>query len=359
MKTVSKSIILCIALTVSVIACATLPEKDTTATNTGPDIESTIAAKLLLLEQELQNQAQAPTQPLAEAIPTSIPIKTTGKIDVLVEPVGGGSVSSSIMFSEDGTPIATYTASAASGYVFDSWTGDFAPSLIDIWANDSIAGDKRTSPMGLASDISGNMYIVDSGNHRIQVYDGTGSYVFGWGGEGSGPGQFQNPTDIVIGIEGNIFISDTGNKRIQVFNQVGAYISSIGDPNVDAIKFTKPAGIAVDGFGFLYVIDEGNGSISKFDTSGTTAAIKLSMKQDKSITAKFLTEAEANKKAMDEAGIIPTPIPSPTQTPWIKYIKVTPKPAGSTATPIVACGTQPAAVICTCVSGAWGNCRAR
>jgi hypothetical protein len=163
----------------------------------------------------------------------------------------------------------------------------------------------------------------------------------------------------VIGIEGNILISDTGNKRIQVFNQVGAYISSIGDPNVDAIKFTKPAGIAVDGFGFLYVIDEGNGSISKFDTSGTTAAIKLSMKQDKSITAKFLTEAEANKKAMDEAGIIPTPIPSPTQTPWIKYIKVTPKPAGSTATPIVACGTQPAAVICTCVSGAWGNCRAR
>lgn len=346
-------------LSICVVACASIPENqiDQAVLPLEPtmDIDATIAAKLEVLQKELdsQNQQQVTDAPTAEPASAT---KKTGQINVTVDPPGSGSVESSIAFDDEGTPIGTYTAQPASGYVFDSWKGDFSPSLVEIWENDVTGENARKAPGSMSADASGNIYLVDSEAGRIQVYDFSGSYIFSWGTPGTKAGEFDNPTDITIDSEGRVFVADTGNQRVQVFNAVGQHITSIGDPNVDSITFKEPVGVSVDDFGFLYVSDQGTGSISKFSTSGENSVVKLSMKEDKTITATFLTEAQAKQKALDAAGIVPTPTASPTQTPWIKYISVTPTKAASTSTPVTACTGSTGGLKCQCVGGRWKYC---
>ena len=354
-------IVMVLGLVMLSVACASLPEESTDLTSEviepEVDIDATIAAKLQILQKELD--AQATQQSSAVEIATEEPmvvVKKTGQINVVVDPPGAGSVESQIAFDDEGVPIGTYTAQPASGYVFDGWKGDFAPSLVEIWVNDGLDENARKGPGGMAADASGNLYVVDSEENRVQVYDFSGSYIFSWGSGGKNSGEFNNPTDIAIDMNGRIFIADTGNKRVQVFNAVGQYITSIGDPSVDSIKLQEPTAVSVDDFGFLYIADKGTGSVSKFNTSGDNPAIKLSMKEDKSITASFLTEAQAKQKALDEAGIIPTPTLAPTQTPWIKYISVTPTSAASTSTPVVACTGSTGGLKCQCIGGRWKHC---
>ena len=354
-------IVMVLGLVMMSVACASLPEESTDLTSEiiepEVDIDATIAAKLQILQKELDAQAaqQSPAVEIAALEPT-IAVKKTGQINVIVDPPGSGSVESQIAFDDEGVPIGTYTAQPASGYVFDGWKGDFAPSLVEIWVNDGLDENARKGPGGMAADASGNLYVVDSEENRVQVYDFSGSYIFSWGSGGENAGEFNNPTDIAIDMTGRIFIADTGNKRVQVFNAVGQYITSIGDPSVDSIKLQEPTAVSVDDFGFLYIADKGTGSISKFNTSGDNPAIQLSMKEDKSITASFLTEAQAKQKALDEAGIIPTPTLAPTQTPWIKYIKVTATKSASTSTPVVACTGSTGGLKCQCIGGRWKYC---
>ena len=72
-------------------------------------------------------------------------------------------------------------------------------------------------PAGLAVDSSGNIFVVDQGNNRIQKFDSNGKFITKWGTPGSGDGQFEEPTGIAINSLGNVYVVDRGNNRIQVF----------------------------------------------------------------------------------------------------------------------------------------------
>lgn len=55
------------------------------------------------------------------------------------------------------------------------------------------------------------------GNNRVQKFDSDGNFITKWGSEGSGEGQFNRPLGISVDSEGNVYVVDTGNYRIQVF----------------------------------------------------------------------------------------------------------------------------------------------
>ena len=57
----------------------------------------------------------------------------------------------------------------------------------------------------------------DSYNIRIQKLDNVGTFLTKWGTYGSGDGQFINPTGVAVDGSGNVFVGDTGNHRIQKF----------------------------------------------------------------------------------------------------------------------------------------------
>ena len=125
-------------------------------------------------------------------------------------------------------------------------------------------------PRGLAVDGSGNVYVADSNNNRIQKFDSNGAYVAQWGSLGSGDGQLNQPSGVAVDGAGNVYVADTNNNRIQKFDSTGKYVAKWGAfstrPNMPDLNF--PRGVAVDAAGNNYVADTMNYRIQRFDASG-------------------------------------------------------------------------------------------
>jgi DNA-binding beta-propeller fold protein YncE len=77
-------------------------------------------------------------------------------------------------------------------------------------------------PADIAFDADGNVYVLDSGNHRIQKFDSQGNFLASFGRRGQGPGEFQYPQSIDIDERGHMVVSDSGNQKIQVLKPDGA-----------------------------------------------------------------------------------------------------------------------------------------
>ncbi len=82
-------------------------------------------------------------------------------------------------------------------------------------------------PSDIAVDKAGNVYVMDSGNHRIQKFDPKGNFIASYGRQGQGPGEFQYPQSIDIDTEGNIYVSDSGNQKIHIFKPDGTFDKDI------------------------------------------------------------------------------------------------------------------------------------
>lgn len=124
-------------------------------------------------------------------------------------------------------------------------------------------------PNELAIDSLGDLYISDEGNCRIQKLSSDGSYILQWGTCGSAPGQFALNWGIAIDSNDQVFVADTFNYRVQVFNNDGNYLREWGVQGVGDGEFGGPRGIAVDAEDNVIVVDEGNHRIQKFENDGT------------------------------------------------------------------------------------------
>jgi tripartite motif-containing protein 71 len=93
--------------------------------------------------------------------------------------------------------------------------------------------------------------------------DASGNVITQWGSAGSGDGEFQNPQDVAVDSLGNLYVIDTNNHRIQKFDKHGQFISTFGSG-----ELAFPSRIAVDSNDVLYVTDNGNGRVQKFNTMG-------------------------------------------------------------------------------------------
>jgi DNA-binding beta-propeller fold protein YncE len=64
----------------------------------------------------------------------------------------------------------------------------------------------------------GYVYVADTDNHRIQKFDGNGTFITTWGSQGSAEGQFNMPDGISVeNLSGTVYVADGGNNRIQAF----------------------------------------------------------------------------------------------------------------------------------------------
>jgi hypothetical protein len=71
------------------------------------------------------------------------------------------------------------------------------------------------------------IYILDSGNYRVVVFDGNGDYLFEFGGRGAGPGEFTQAWAMVLDDEGNVYVSDVDRNRIIKYDADGDYLETI------------------------------------------------------------------------------------------------------------------------------------
>ena len=117
-------------------------------------------------------------------------------------------------------------------------------------------------------DGSGNVYVADYGNHRIQKFTSGGTYMTQWGTLGTGNGQFQS-LGVAVDGSGNVYVADSYNNRIQKFTSSGTYLTQWGTSRQRERAVLRPYGVAVDGSGNVYVADTGNNRIQKFTSGGT------------------------------------------------------------------------------------------
>ena len=112
-------------------------------------------------------------------------------------------------------------------------------------------------PLHVTFDNEGYLYVADSDNHCIKKFTSTGQYISTFSSYGSNPGQITSPTFIII--DNNLlYVSEQGNNRISIFDTNGCFIHCFGKTGSEEGEFIFPFGITVDSSGNLYVSDYGN-----------------------------------------------------------------------------------------------------
>jgi sugar lactone lactonase YvrE len=135
-------------------------------------------------------------------------------------------------------------------------------------------------PTYIASDSSGNIYVSDQSNNRVEVFNNSGTYLMGIGagyqgvggsvgGTGTTSGKFNTPQGIRVDSSGNIWVVDSVNHRVQKFNSSGTWQQTVGSSGTGNGKFgSYPEGLAIDSSGNFWVGDNGNQRFEKFNSSG-------------------------------------------------------------------------------------------
>ncbi|HNQ87777.1 MAG TPA: hypothetical protein PKM73_03985 [Verrucomicrobiota bacterium] len=119
-------------------------------------------------------------------------------------------------------------------------------------------------PEGLGIDAQDRLYVADSCNHRIQVYDPAGGWVRSFGSAGSGRGELSYPYDVRVDAEGHRFVCEFGNSRVQVFDARDQVLEVIGGPGSAPGRFNNPWSLCLNSAGDLYVADANNHRVQKF-----------------------------------------------------------------------------------------------
>jgi sugar lactone lactonase YvrE len=191
---------------------------------------------------------------------------------------------------------------------------------------DGLGADSLCGPARMAVDRQGNLYVADSGNNRVLVYntpfnassgepgagDATADFVYGQAGafttrscnpSGANATTLCNPSAAAIDGAGNIYIADAGNSRVLEFAKAGnpptasdaiasrsygqGAVSDFsdtqcadgvaGDPSASNHAMCNPGGVAIDASGDLFVADTGNNRVIEIDAplGGTQNAARV------------------------------------------------------------------------------------
>ena len=136
------------------------------------------------------------------------------------------------------------------------------------------AGD-LISPAGVAIDTSNRFaYVVDTQADQVVVFDADKYTLLrriGTGGKNhtlTDPGEFSMPTNVAVDKDGNVYVTDTLNNRVEIFDADGNFISEFGKSGDGPGHFARPKGIAIDRDGHIWVTDEVQSRVQVFDGEG-------------------------------------------------------------------------------------------
>ena len=142
----------------------------------------------------------------------------------------------------------------------------FAGQLVKCVGSSGSAPLEFSKPVGIGvHPLSQKVYVVEQGNHRVQILNSDLTFVSMFGSRGTENGQFINPCDVAFNSCGDIFVLDGDNVRIQVFTSSGGYVwqFTMRDHNQG-----NPQTIAIDSGDRVYVTEQGSHCISIFSPDG-------------------------------------------------------------------------------------------
>jgi sugar lactone lactonase YvrE len=154
----------------------------------------------------------------------------------------------------------------------------------------SASASRLTRPTALAVDAQGNVYIADSGNHRIRRVEAStntittfaGNGAAGYNGDGALATQaaLNNPTGLCFDTAGNLFIADRNNQRIRRIDAASKIITTVAgngaqgfagdDDTATNAQLNNPTDVAVDAQGNLFIVDQGNQRVRRVNANDRT-----------------------------------------------------------------------------------------
>ena len=148
-------------------------------------------------------------------------------------------------------------------------------------------------PTGLVVDHDGNLYVCDTLNDRVEIFDADGKFISTYGKNGDGPGYFARPKGIAIDADGHIWVADGMQDRVQVFNNQWQLLITFGGHGLLPGQFQGLVGITIDKNNRVFTSEIYPGRVQQF---------------------RYVTDAEADKLKKDreeqrekKAGEAPSP----------------------------------------------------
>jgi len=121
------------------------------------------------------------------------------------------------------------------------------------------------APQGVALDADGNVYVTDTLNDRVEIFDADGAFISTFGKNGDGPGYFTRPKGIAIDSDGHIWVADEVQDRLQVLNKEGQVLTYIGYKHGDLPgQFQALVGVAIDKNNRVFTTEQYPGRLQEF-----------------------------------------------------------------------------------------------
>ena len=162
------------------------------------------------------------------------------------------------------------------------WVADYYNNRVqkfDMEGNFLCKNSTVTAPRGVAVAAgTGWAYVTSATAHSVTRMTSACNNNGGWGGNGSGDSQFSTPVGVAIDANANVYVADSGNHRIQKFNEDGDFVTKYGVYGAGAAdgryigspQLYTPAGLEIDASGDLLVTDYNNDRVQKLRANNGT-----------------------------------------------------------------------------------------
>lgn len=154
------------------------------------------------------------------------------------------------------------------------------------------------APQCVAVDKDGNVYVTDTLNNRVEIFDADGNFISQFGKAGDGPGFFSRPKGIAVDGDGHIWVADSMQDRLQVFNRDGQLLTYIGQAHGELPgQFKALVGVAIDKNNKVFTTEQEPGRLQVFHYINDAEAAQEKQKHEDEMEK----AAEQRRKAAAQA----------------------------------------------------------
>jgi DNA-binding beta-propeller fold protein YncE len=132
---------------------------------------------------------------------------------------------------------------------------------------------KFFSPTNVAVDRQGNVYVADTFNYRVQIFDPSGKFIRAFGAQGDRAGEFIRPKGIAVDSEGHVYVADAEFNNFQILTPDGQPLLAVGVLGTDPGQFALIAGLYVDSKDQVYTTEQFRGRIQVFQYLAQPASV--------------------------------------------------------------------------------------
>ena len=167
------------------------------------------------------------------------------------------------------------------------------------------------APQGVAVDADGNVYVTDTMNNRVEIFDADGNFISEFGKHGDGPGYFARPKGIAIDADGHIWVADEMQDRLEVFNREGQLLTYIGMGHGEMPgQFKTLLGVAIDKHNRVFTTEQEPGRLQMFRYVTDADAAAEKAKHDEELQKAAEKRQKAAVPTGEKQAITPAPKPA-------------------------------------------------